>query len=219
MADMSEFEGFAGKVGWGEKPALLVIDMCVGFTSSESPLVCESDSVSDAIAQLLEAARAAEIPVVYTTVSYGEYEKRTNKILLMKMPGGLICEAGTKWVEIDPRVAPLPSEPVFSKVVPSAFFGSTLSSLLRGEGVDTVIVTGVSTSGCVRATVVDACSSGFRPIVPREAVGDRIDSAHEATLFDIDFKYGDVVSLEDALAELRARTQGVGAGVGAGDGE
>ena len=205
MTEMSDFEGFAGRVGWGEKPALLVIDMCVGFTSPESPLVCESDSVSDAIAQLLEAARAAELPVVFTTVSYGEYEKQSNKILLMKMPGGLICEAGTKWVEIDPRVAPLSSEPVFSKVVPSAFFGSTLSSLLRGHGVDTVIVTGVSTSGCVRATVVDACSSGFRPIVPREACGDRIQSAHDATLFDIDFKYGDVLSLEEAIQELRKR--------------
>jgi nicotinamidase-related amidase len=205
MTEMSDFEGFAGKVGWGEKPALLVIDMCVGFTHPDSPLACESDSVSDAIAQLLEAFRAAELPVVYTTVSYGEYEKRTNKILLMKMPGGLLCEAGTKWVEIDPRVAPLPSEPVFSKVVPSAFFGSTLSSLLRGDGVDTVVVTGVSTSGCVRATVVDACSAGFRPIVPREAVGDRIDAAHEATLFDIEFKYGDVLPVAEVLAELRAR--------------
>jgi nicotinamidase-related amidase len=209
MAEMSDFEGFAGRVGWGEKPALLVIDMCVGFTSPESPLVCESDGVADAIAQLLEAARAAELPVIFTTVSYGDYEKRSNAILLMKMPGGLTCAEGTKWVEIDPRVAPRPHEPVMTKVVPSAFFGSTLASLLHSEGVDTVIVTGVSTSGCVRATVVDACSSGFRPIVPREAVGDRLESAHEASLFDIDFKYGDVVPLEDALAELRARTSSV----------
>lgn len=203
MAEMSDFEGFAGRVGWGTKPALLVIDMCVGFTSPESPLVCESDGVADAIAQLLSATREAQLPVIFTTVSYSEYEKRSNAILLMKMPGGLKCAEGTKWVEIDSRVAPLAHEPVMTKVVPSAFFGSTLSSLLRAEGVDTVIVTGVSTSGCVRATVVDACSYGFRPIVPREACGDRIESAHEASLFDIDFKYGDVVPVADAVEHLR----------------
>ncbi len=204
VSGVSDFEGFAGRVGWGTKPALLVIDMCVGFTSPESPLVCESDGPAAAIAQLLAASREAQLPVIFTTVSYGEYEKRSNAMLLLKMPGGLTCAEGTRWVEIDPRVAPLPDEPVFTKVVPSAFFGSTLSSLLRAEGVDTVIVTGVSTSGCVRATVVDACSYGFRAIVPREACGDRIASAHEASLFDIDFKYGDVVSVADALRHLKA---------------
>jgi nicotinamidase-related amidase len=204
MTEMSDFEGFGGRVGWGTKPALLVIDMCVGFTSPQSPLVCESEGVADAIAQLLSATRDAQLPVIFTTVSYGEYEARSNAILLMKMPGGLTCAEGTPWVEIDPRVAPLPHEPVMTKVVPSAFFGSTLSSLLRVESVDTVIVTGVSTSGCVRATVVDACSYGFRTIVPREACGDRIEAAHQASLFDIDFKYGDVVPVADALEHLRA---------------
>jgi nicotinamidase-related amidase len=198
----SEFEGFAGRVGWGDKPAVLVIDMCVGFTSRESPLVCESDTVSQAIAQLLTAARAAKLPVIFTTVSWGEYEKRAGAMFLEKMPGGLLCRPGTRWAEIDPRVAPMPGEPVMTKVFPSAFFGSSLVGLLHQEGVDTVIVTGVSTSGCVRATVVDAVCHGFRTIVPREAVGDRIESAHDASLFDIDFKYGDVVPLADALEQL-----------------
>lgn len=183
--------------------------MCVGFTSPESPLACDSESVADAIAKLLAVARDSRVPVVYTTVSYGEYERRQMAVALRKMPAATFCEEGTRWTEIDERIAPLPSEPVFTKVVASAFFASGLSTMLRAEGVDTVVVTGVSTSGCVRATVVDASSHGFHVIVPREAVGDRLESAHEASLFDIDFKYGDVVPLEEArehLANVNAGT-------------
>ena len=209
---MTEFPGFAGRVGWGRSPALLVIDMCVGFTSPESPLVCESDAVAEAIAKLLKVARGAGIPVIYTTVSYGEYERRQLSVLLRKIPAALFCEEGSKWAEIDDRLTPLATEPVLTKVVASAFFGSNLATLLRSEGVDTVVVCGLSTSGCVRATVVDAAQSGFHAIVPREAVGDRLDSSHEASLFDIDLKYGDVVTLEEALAELGRTTAGVPTG-------
>src|SRR5262249_25041519 len=154
------------------------------------------------IARLLTVAREAELPVIYTTVSYGEYELRKRAFALRKAPGATFCAEGSKWVEIDERIAPLPNEPVLAKSVASAFFESGLPRLLRVEGVDTVVITGVSTSGCVRASVVDASAHGFIPIVPREAVGDRFDSAHEASLFDIDFKYGDVVSLEEALEQL-----------------
>ncbi len=118
------------------------------------------------------------------------------------MPALLTLEAGSRWVEIDPRIAPLPGEPVLTKLFASAFFGTELSSLLAAAGCDTSIVTGASTSGCVRATAVDALQHGYRPIVPREAVGDRNPDAHEANLYDIDAKYGDVVPVEEALARL-----------------
>jgi maleamate amidohydrolase len=195
-------EGFHGRAGFGGRPALLVIDINVGFTDPASPLVCELDGVVTAIARLLDEARRAEIPVVYTTVSYTEGDKIAAAAFIEKIPALLTLEAGSRWVEIDPRVAPLPHEPVLNKLFASAFFGTALSSLLAAAACDSVIVTGASTSGCVRATAVDALQHGHRPLVPREAVGDRNPSAHEANLYDIDAKYGDVVSLDEAVAHL-----------------
>lgn len=195
-------EGFHGRVGFGRRPALLVIDVNVGFTDPTSPLVCELDGVVAAIGRLLDEARRAQIPVVYTTVSYTEGDKTTAAAFIEKVPALLTLEAGSRWVEIDPRVAPLPHEPVLNKLFASAFFGTALSSLLAAAGCDSVIVTGASTSGCVRATAVDALQHGYRPLVPRDAVGDRNPSAHEANLYDIDAKYGNVVSLDEAVAHL-----------------
>src|SRR5205823_14696254 len=106
------------------------------------------------------------------------------------------------WVEIDSRIAPIPDEPVLKKLFASAFFGTTLATFLAAEGCDSLIVTGASTSGCIRATVVDAIQHGYRVVVPREAVGDRNPAAHEANLYDIDAKYGDVMSVEEVLEVL-----------------
>jgi maleamate amidohydrolase len=195
-------EGFHGRAGFGRRPALLVIDVNVGFTDPASPLVCDLDGVVAAIGRLLDEARRAQIPVVYTTVSYTEGDKIAAAAFIEKVPALLTLEAGSRWVEIDPRVAPLPHEPVLNKLFASAFFGTALSSLLAAAGCDSVIVTGASTSGCVRATAVDALQHGYRPLVPRDAVGDRNPAAHEASLYDIDAKYGDVVSLDDAIAHL-----------------
>jgi maleamate amidohydrolase len=195
-------EGFHGRAGFGRRPALLVIDVNVGFTDPASPLVCGLDGVVAAIGRLLDEARRAQIPIVYTTVSYTEGDKATAAAFIEKIPALLTLEAGSPWVEIDPRVAPLPREPVLNKLFASAFFGTALSSLLVAAGCDSVIVTGASTSGCVRATAVDALQHGYRPIVPREAVGDRNPAAHEASLYDIDAKYGDVVSVDDAIGHL-----------------
>jgi maleamate amidohydrolase len=194
--------GFHGRAGFGQKPALLVIDVNVGFTHPESPLVCELDGVVGAIGLLLDAARSAEVPVVYTTVSYDEGDKVAAAAFIDKIPALLTLEAGSRWVEIDPRIGPLPHEPVLNKLFASAFFGTPLASLLTAAGCDSVIVTGASTSGCVRATVVDAIQHGYRPIVPREAVGDRNPAAHDANLYDIDAKYGDVVSVNEVVAHL-----------------
>jgi maleamate amidohydrolase len=195
-------EGFHGTAGFGRRPALLVVDVNRGFTDSASPLVCDLEGVVEAIRRLLDEARRAGIPVVFTTVSYSEGDRVAAAAFIDKVPALLTLEAGTPWVEIDPRIAPLPSEPVLNKLFASAFFGTPLQSLLTAAGCDSLIVTGASTSGCVRATVVDALQHGYRPVVPREAVGDRNLQAHEANLYDIDAKYGHVVSLDETLAHL-----------------
>jgi maleamate amidohydrolase len=194
--------GFHGRAGFGDKPALLVIDVNVGFTDPASPLVCDLEDVVVAIRRLLDEFRRAQLPVVYTTVSYSEGDKIAAAAFIDKIPALLTLEAGSRWVEIDPRIAPLPSEPVLNKLFASAFFGTPLASLLASAGCDSVVVTGASTSGCVRATAVDALQHGFRPVVPREAVGDRNPAAHEANLYDIDTKYGDVVGVDDVVAHL-----------------
>jgi nicotinamidase-related amidase len=198
-----QFEGFGQRAGGvGRRPALVIIDMNNGFTDAASPLVCELDDTVEAIRRLLVAARGAHVPVVFTTVSYGEGDKVTAKAFVDKVPVLLTLEAGTRWVEIDERIAPRPEEPVLNKLFASAFFGTALASLLAAHGCDSVIVTGASTSGCVRATVVDVLQHGYRPVVPREAVGDRNAAAHDAALYDIDLKYGDVVSIDECLEAL-----------------
>jgi nicotinamidase-related amidase len=179
-----------------------VIDVNVGFTDPESPLACDLEEVVAAIRDLLEEARRAGIPIVFTTVSYTQGDKRTAAAFIDKVPALLTLEAGSRWVEIDPRIAPREDEPVLNKLFASAFFGTALSSLLAANGCDSLIVTGASTSGCVRATAVDALQHGYRPIVPREAVGDRNPDAHAANLYDLDAKYGDVVSLAEVIEHL-----------------
>jgi nicotinamidase-related amidase len=179
-----------------------VVDVNLGFTDPGSPLACELDEAVGAIGRLLGEARRAGAPVVYTTVSYAEADRRTAAAFIDKVPALLTLEAGSRWVEIDPRIAPREDEPVLNKLFASAFHGTALSSFLAGEGCDSLIVTGASTSGCIRATAVDALQHGYRPVVPREAVGDRNPAAHEANLYDIDAKYGDVVSVDEVVAHL-----------------
>jgi maleamate amidohydrolase len=195
-------EGFHGRAGFGARPALIVIDVNVGFTAPDSPLACDLEEVVAAIRRLLQEARRAEIPIVFTTVSYTEGDKRTAAAFIDKVPALLTLEAGSRWVEIDPRIAPRDNEPVLNKLFASAFFGTALSSLLAANGCDSLIVTGASTSGCVRATAVDALQHGYRPIVPREAVGDRNADAHTANLYDLDTKYADVVALAEVVEHL-----------------
>jgi maleamate amidohydrolase len=199
---LTSHAGFHGRAGFGRRPALVVVDMNVAFTDRSSPLACPLDGVVGAIQELLRECRAAGFPVVYTTVAYDEQGRETAAAFIDKVPALLTLEAGSRWVEIDPRIAPLPGEPVLTKLFASAFFGTELQSLLVAAGCDTLVVTGASTSGCVRATAVDALQHGYRPVVPREAVGDRNPDAHAANLYDIDAKYGDVVSLEEALGRL-----------------
>jgi maleamate amidohydrolase len=195
-------EGFHGCAGLGERPAIVVVDLSLGFTDPESPLACELEEVVAAVARLLEAARRAGLPVVYTTVSYDEEGRRRAATFLRKVPALESLAAGSPWTEIDPRLAPEPGEPVLTKLHASAFFETDLARLLEEADCDSVIVAGASTSGCVRSTAVDALQHGYPTVVPREAVGDRNPAAHEANLFDIDAKYGDVVPLAEVLAQI-----------------
>jgi nicotinamidase-related amidase len=198
------FEGFHGRSGLGERPALIVVDVNVGFTDAASPLVCDLDDVVAAIGRLLAAFRAASLPVVYTTVVYDEAGRQAAAAFIEKVPALLTLEAGSPYVEIDPRIAPAEGEAVIAKHFASAFFGTVLDSILAAAGCDSVVVTGASTSGCVRATAVDALQHGYRVAVPREAVGDRNPQAHEANLYDLDTKYADVVRVDDVLATVVA---------------
>ncbi len=195
-------EGFGGRGGYGLRPALIVVDMTLGFTDPESPLACDLEGPVANIGSLLGAARDAGIPVAFTTIAYRESDKLTAAAFIDKVPALLALEAGSRWGEIDPRISPREAEPVLNKLFASAFYGTGLPSLLAAAGIDTLIVTGASTSGCVRATAVDALQYGYRPIVPREAVGDRNPDAHDANLYDIDAKYGDVVPTQEVLEYL-----------------
>jgi maleamate amidohydrolase len=190
--------GFSGRLGVGDRPALLIVDMSVGFTDARSPLYCDLDEVVPRIADLLEDARRASAPVYFTTVAYTEADLQTARVFIEKVPALRVLAADTPWVSIDPRLAPKPDEPVLKKLWASAFFGTDLSSRLTTDGVDTLVVVGASTSGCVRATVVDALQHGLRPLVPRSAVGDRSPTSSAAALSDIDGRYGDVIELNTA---------------------
>jgi nicotinamidase-related amidase len=194
--------GFGERIAGGERPALIVVDVSVGFTDPASPLACDLEGAVGSIQLLLRETRRAGLPVIFTTVAYDDAGKRAAATFIEKVPALLTLEAGSRWVEIDPRIAPVEGEAVLMKSAASAFFGTPLASILTAERCDTVIVSGASTSGCVRATAVDALQHGYRVLVPREAVGDRNPAAHEANLYDLDTKYGDVVSLDETVAYL-----------------
>jgi len=196
--------GFAERVGFGKRPAVLVIDFIVGFTDPASPLSGDLERPLAETIRILEVARSRMFPVFFTTVEY-DPSFRDAGLFVKKVPSLKWLVTGSRWVELDPRLGQRPDETVLRKKYASAFFGTDLLANLRQREVDTVIITGCTTSGCIRATAVDALQNGFHAIVPREAVGDRAELPHEANLFDIDAKYGDVVGVGEVLAYLKAR--------------
>lgn len=195
--------GFGRLIGFGRNPALVLIDFQRAFTDPAMPLGANLARELAATKRLLVAARRARIPVYFTVVYYDEEGLADAGIWLSKSAGQSSLKAGTAAVQIDPRVRPRSDEAVILKKYASAFFGTDLISRLTARRVDTVLVGGCTTSGCVRATVVDALQNGFRPMVVRECVGDRLKPAHEQSLFDMQIKYADVVTLEDTTAYLQ----------------
>ncbi|MEM7049231.1 MAG: isochorismatase family protein [Acidobacteriota bacterium] len=201
--------GLGSAVGFGRRPAVLVIDFIRGFTDPQSPLGADLKAEVTATARLLAAARGHELPVLFTTTAYGP-GLRDAGLFPKKIPSLEILLRGSRWVEVDERLERRPEETLIEKKYASAFFGTALAAELTAAGVDTLLVCGATTSGCVRATVVDALQHGFRPIVPVECVGDRAPQPHAANLRDIEGKYGDLVSVEEAITALDRLVAGGG---------
>jgi len=195
---------FDGTVGFGAKPALVIIDFTLAYTTPGSAFYGEGvvRAVRDTV-PLLAAARAAGIPVIHTKVMYHP-SGADGGWFVRKVPALRKLVPGEPLAEIDPAVAPLPEEVVIVKQYPSPFFGTPLAPMLATLGVDTLILAGCSTSGCVRAGALDGVQHGYRVIVPRECVGDRHDGPHDANLFDIQAKYGDVLPRDEVIARLAA---------------
>ena len=193
--------GFGAPVRRGGRPAIVVVDLTRGFTEDAYPSGADLTDVVAATGRLIEAGRTSEVPVIFTAIAYTEAEASGDSVpWLHKAPGMRALLEGSEAVDIDPRL-PRRSERdlLVVKKGASAFFGTNLAATLTALGCDTVLVCGATTSGCVRATVVDAVQSGFPVLVPRECVGDRAAGPADAALFDIQAKYGDVISLEDAV--------------------
>lgn len=196
--------GFMRRVGYGSRPALIHIDLANAWTRPGNAFTCTGmDTIIPGVQRLNASGRAKGIPIVYTTTAYAVTSGPNTDMGLWahKIPVEVL-QLGTDAVAIDERIAPEPGEQVLVKKFASAFHGTPLASFLRAAGVDTVIVTGVTMAGCVRHTVEDALGLGFRPIVVRECVGDRVAGAVEWNLFDIDAKFGDVEPLETVLEYL-----------------
>jgi maleamate amidohydrolase len=195
--------GFGIKIGFGERPALIVIDMINGFTDAAMPLGANLDTQIKAQQPLVKIAHQRDIPVIFSTVLYEEPDIKDAGIWALKQSGARTLTAGSEAVKVDNRLDRKPKDILLVKKYASCFFGTDLVPRLNSRRIDTLILTGCTTSGCVRATAVDAVQNGFRPMVVREAVGDRSVAAHEQSLFDLNAKYADVVSLDETLQYLK----------------
>jgi maleamate amidohydrolase len=191
----------APRLGPGVRPALLIVDFVRGWTDQASPLAADLDAPVDATVALLRA-RPRHVLAIFTSVAYAPGEEATN-MLCRKAPRVACLRPDSPWIEIDPRLPRIEGDLVLAKKFASAFFDTGLAPILRKRNVDTLLICGCVTSGCVRASAVDAAQHGLRPLVVREAVGDRSVLAHEANLMDIDQRYGDVIGLAEAIAYLQ----------------
>ena len=184
----------------GTRPALVLVDLSVGFTDPDSPLGCECDAAMSVNVKLLKAFRAHSLPVFFTSVCYRSAEQAT--VFRSRLPALDILTPDSRWAHIDSRVQPRPGEPVIEKQYPSGFFGTSLARQLAEQGADSLVITGLTTSGCVRATAVDGLQHDYRVFVVKDAVEDRNREAHEANLHDLNAKYADVVTASQVLAAL-----------------
>jgi maleamate amidohydrolase len=196
--------GFGLRIGFGERPALIVIDLIKAFTDAGRMLGANLDSQIEATNALLHVAHERKMPVIFSTVIYEDADFKDAGIWALKQKGVVTLKAGTDGIELDSRLDARKTDTLLVKKYASCFFGTDLVSRLLAHQIDTLLIAGCTTSGCVRATAVDACQTGFRPMVVREAVGDRSVAAHDQSLFDLNAKYADVVSLEETLQYLAA---------------
>lgn len=199
---------FSGRVGWGTGPAVVVIDLVRAYTSPDGPFALpDAQAAVEATAELVETARDTDVPVHWTVVRYAP-GLADGGLFVRKVPA-LACfaeDAEGNWGDL--ALEPDPGEVVVVKQYASAFFGTSLATTLHAAGVDTVVLAGVSTSGCVRATAMDALNCGFHPLVVRQACADRTPAVHENNLTDLDAKYADVIDLRSALDHLAQDRRG-----------
>ena len=195
--------GLGASVTLGTRPCVLVIDFSCGFTDPDCALGSDLTPQVEATRRLLDAAREKGLAVVFTTIGF-DASLKDGGLWLQKVPTLGDLQMGGRWVEIDERLGRRDDETVIVKKGASGFFGTNLASVLVSQGVDTVILCGATTSGCVRATAVDLLQYGWPTLVPRECAGDRAQAPHEANLFDINAKYGDVVTRAEAIKYLNS---------------
>jgi len=194
-------DGFDGTLRPGRRPAVLAIDMMRAYFEQASPLCLPSRDCLASGARVLSAARASGVPVIHTRVQFAP-DGSDGGVFVRKVRALEQLYGGGPLSELMPEVAPVEGELVITKQYASAFFGTSLASTLVARGIDTVVLVGVSTSGCIRATGVDAVQHGFIPLVVRDAVGDRTSQTHDANLFDLQAKYAEVVDERTAVAYL-----------------
>ena len=207
MADLDRdyaTAGFARQLGWGQRPALLLVDPALAYTDPASPLCLRSGpAAAEAMATLAAAARERDIPVVWTSVRYADESCSEAPLFVAKVPALKVFAAGNPLGGFTPPLSPTAGELVVVKHYASAFAGTSLAAWLASHSVDTLVIGGYSTSGCVRASALDALQHGFRPVVVRDACADRDGGPHENNLFDLNAKYADVIGIDEALAGLR----------------
>lgn len=195
MADLNKNELCLGKT-----PALIVVDMTRGFTNQESPLGTECDTVKNEIVRLLDMFRAKKWPIFFTSVEYSDQGQAS--VFRQKLPALEVLQQGSKWVAIDPAMKRQQNEPIIVKHWASGFFKTDLADQLKKVGADSLVISGLTTSGCVRATCVDGLQNNFPVFLARESTGDRNLEAHEANLHDLNMKYIEVVAMDNLLANL-----------------
>jgi maleamate amidohydrolase len=195
--------GYGIRLGWGKRPALVVIDFQRCLTDESYQYGHNYDDEIAATAELLSEARRARIPIAHTVIGYTPGTLDAG-IMLIKIPGMKDFIFGSEATEFDARVAPTAGELIIEKTTQSAFFGTPFNTYLTMRSVDTLIVAGCTASGCVRATVTDASAYGYRPMVVAEAVGDIADEPRDGSFFDMESKVADVVTLAETLDELRS---------------
>lgn len=197
-------QAYSGRLQPGTAPALLLVDMVAAYLEPQSPLYCKTAAAAaDVAGELLAAARAGGRPIIFTNVEY-EPGGANGGLFYRKAPVLSVFDRGSALGAFPRGLAPLQGEPVLTKQYPSAFFETGLAELLRDASVDTLVIGGYSTSGCVRASALDALQYGFAPFVVRDACADRHEAPHEANLFDLQAKYAEVVESVWAI-DLLAR--------------
>ncbi len=188
-------------MGFGKRPGILVVDFQKGLTSPKYPLGANLDKELAATRELLDVARQKKVPIIFTRTVYDD-SGNDGLRYVDKIPSLLSLRKGTFMGEIDERLEPRPTESIVEKQYQSAFFGTPVLSILNSLHVDTAIICGCVTSGCIRATVIDSMQLGFYTIIPRQCVGDRAAGPHETNLFDMDKKNADVLDKEEVLKYL-----------------